>query len=76
MTDQPTEPVRFFVDDDQRLPQTVASQLKLVRKKKVDELGGGYAQTFEDYKLRVGFIKGLEAAIEICEEAEKEFTGH
>ena len=73
--DDKTAPVRFYADDDARLPNTVASQLKLQLRKSVELVAGGYPADWGQYRQQVGFIKGLEAAIETCIEAEKEFTG-
>ena len=37
-------------------------------------IGEGYAGNWEDYRHRVGVIKGLEQALELCEQANKKFT--
>lgn len=70
-----TAPVRFYVDDDARLPKTVQSQLRLVLTETHDQVVGGYPQDWGQYRQQVGFVQGLLRAIEICKEAEAEFTG-
>lgn len=73
-----TEPVRYYVDDDARLPQTVESQLKLLRKEMVEQIASVHPSQ-EGWEGRIihslGFIKGLEKGIDICKEANKELTG-
>lgn len=70
-----TAPVRFYVDDDARLPNTVETQLKLILRERMKVVAGGYPVDWGQYREQVGFIKGLEQAIEACQEATKEFTG-
>lgn len=78
MSDDPTAPVRFYVDDDARLPKTVESQLMLLRKGMVEQIASVHPSQ-EGWEGRIihslGFVKGLEKAIEICQEANKELTG-
>lgn len=73
--EQEPQPVRFYVDDDARLPKTVESQLKVLFSKQVDVVAGGYPQDWGQYKEAVGVIKGLNTAITICQEASKELNG-
>ncbi len=76
MADAPAaEPVRFYADEDQRLPDTVAKQLLALRKQLVESNGTGYAGDWGDYKHRSGYIAGLDHALTICEEAKKELSG-
>lgn len=72
--EQEPQPVRFYVDDDQRLPKTVESQLKLLLTKQIDMAAGGYPQDWGQYKEAVGVVKGLTTAIQVCQEANKELN--
>lgn len=69
------EPVRYYVDDDARLPKTVESQLRLVLTVTHDQIVGGYPADWGQYRQQVGFVQGLIRAIEICQEANKDLTG-
>lgn len=51
-------------------------------KQKIDEtyneraghLASGHAQTFDDYRERVGFLNGMKAAFDMLEEAARELN--
>lgn len=76
MADAPAaEPIRFYADEDRRLPDRVSRQLVGYRQTLRDALVGGYATDWADYKHRVGFIAGIDHALSICAEAEKELSG-
>lgn len=76
MTDeQAAAPVRFYIDDDARLPKTVKSGLLQLLRVTGEQVAGGYPQDWGAYRQQVGYIKGLEAAIGLCEEADEEFRG-
>ena len=56
-------------------PYAVRSLRKLLTDRKtalIAQMGEGYARDWADYQRRVGVIEGLAAAIEFCEEMEKQ----
>lgn len=60
--------------DHPALPSNVKSKLQ----KRIAELGGqisdGYAQDWADYQLRVGVLRGLSEAIDLCDKTEQELN--
>lgn len=69
------DPVRLYAADDQRLPRTVAARLMKHRADLVDAIAYGSALDWPDYQKRVGVLQGIDIALQVCEEATKEFSG-
>ena len=44
------------------------------RKELIEQMATGYAQDWADYRERVGTVKGLDTALALCDEVEKELT--
>lgn len=70
MSHQPA--VRFFAPEHPQTPRTLRGKLEKLMAEKTGMLAEGSASGFADYKLRIGEIRGLNEAIEICREAEKD----
>lgn len=68
----PVPRVSLYGLDDHRLPGTVRGRLQERQAKLAGDLAAGNAEDWPDYKLRVGVIRGLKDAIDICTEIETE----
>lgn len=64
--------VRLYAPDHPALANTVAAKLQKEIQTHGNQLAEGYAKDWPDYQARIGFIKGLKRAIEMCQEADKE----
>ena len=64
--------VRLFAADHPALTNTVRPRVTALRAKLISECVGA-AEDWPDYKQRRGVIIGLEHALRICEEADKEY---
>lgn len=71
MADNP-QAVRYFVPDNPQLVRVLRLKLQELVHKEIAALASNYAQDWPDYKFRTGKIQGLNDAIQVCEEAEKE----
>lgn len=60
---------------DLRLYQELEKDLSAELEKLAAELVGGRAQSFDDYRYRVGRIKGVQDALAIAQEAQKRILG-
>ncbi len=67
-----TDAVRIFALDHPQVARTLRGRLMKRQADLVTQLGVGNAEDFADYKARVGVIKGLQEAVEMCEQANKE----
>lgn len=67
------DPIRLYAEDHPAL----ALKLRAKLERRQTELFGGLtvAQDWADYKERVGVIRGLQEAIDICEAEEKRLNG-
>jgi hypothetical protein len=63
---------RTFAIDSPHEARTIRKELKKVIDAHTSQLAGGYAKDWPDYQNRVGYIHGLLAAVEICDEMEKQ----
>lgn len=67
--------VRLYAEDHPALARTLRAKLE----KRQVELGGqlmaGSVQDWPDYKQRLGVIRGLDEAIELCKAEEKSQDG-
>lgn len=61
---------RTTLDEHPLLVKSVAGKIIQAKKKVVDEIR--HAQSWEDFIRRCGVLLGLEEALKLCEEAEKE----
>ncbi len=68
----PTPRVSVFGLDDHRLPSTLRGKLSARVNELAGQLAAGNAQDWADYKERVGHLRGLGDAINICTEIERE----
>lgn len=60
---------------DLRLYQELEKDLSDELEKLAAELVGGKAQSFDDYRYRVGRMKGVQDALAIAQEAQKRILG-
>jgi len=63
------------VNLDLRLYQELEIALSEMAEKLGAELITGKAQSFDDYRYRVGRLKGLQDALEVAQEAQKRVLG-
>lgn len=68
----PTPHVAVYGLDDHRLPATVRRRLAARLAELSAQLADGNAEDWADYKARVGHLRGLSDAIDICTEIERE----
>lgn len=68
-------PVRAYYGDDPRLAQTLIGRLKLEINDKASQVARGLADDWGDYQRRVGVIEGLNEAVRIAEQTEKDLRG-
>ncbi len=62
----------MFALDQNRTPKTIRKRLTERQDELARMLAGGYAVDWADYRHRVGLILGLQEAIDICAEIEKQ----
>ena len=60
---------------DLRLYQELEKSLSEIAEKLGAELITGKAQSFDDYRYRVGRLKGLQDALEVAQEVQKRVLG-
>lgn len=60
---------------DLRLYQELEKALSEMAEKLGAELITGKAQSFDDYRYRVGRLKGLQDALEVAQEVQKKVLG-
>ena len=60
---------------DPRLYQELEKSLSEMAEKLGAELITGKAQSFDDYRYRVGRLKGLQDALEVAQEVQKRVLG-
>lgn len=60
---------------DLRLYQELEKSLSEELEKLAAELVGGRAQSFDDYRYRVGRMKGVQDALAIAQETQKRILG-
>jgi hypothetical protein len=63
---------RLFSLDHPHLARTLRAKLHKRQGEFAAQLAGGLADDWPDYKHRSGVIQGLQEAIEMCEQEEKE----
>lgn len=68
----PAPTVRTIGRDDPRLPQTLRGKLSARQTQLMTQLASGSAEDWPDYKHRAGVIRGLQEAMDICTEIERE----
>jgi hypothetical protein len=67
------DPIRFFAPEHPELPRTLRDALQLRIRELGEQITGGYASDWADYRRRVGHLNGLRDAMAICAQLEKEF---
>ena len=72
MANERPSAVRLFAPDHPALAVTVRARLEKQRENQIEQMATGYAQEWGDYKQRVGIVKGLDEAIQICLNVEQE----
>ena len=70
MTQRPSA-VAFFPGDHPQLATNVRAQLE---RKKANQVAHLVQATVDDLRFRQGVITGLDIALDLCEQAEKELT--
>ena len=65
-------PVRFFVPDTPQFMRNLKAKLREEFQTRDHAIASGVAGDYADYRHRVGELRGLEIAFNLCEEAEKE----
>ena len=66
-------PVRMYALDDHRLPKRLADKMTVDRDEAI--AGLRFAMDWNNFKERLGFIRGLEVAIATCNEINEELSG-
>lgn len=64
--------VRFFIPDNATRARNLRNKLELRKAELSANIANGLAQDWPDYKLRVGEIRGISEAIDLCIQAEKD----
>lgn len=67
--------VRFFAPEHPQVARTARAKIERDLSSLMTSVATGYAADWGDYKERVGVIKGLAQAIEICKQVEHDLTG-
>ncbi len=62
----------MYALDHVRTPKTIRKKLAERQAELARMLAAGYASDWADYRHRVGVISGLEEAIDVCAEIEKQ----
>lgn len=65
---------RFSAHDSPAVTRTVRSKLEKRRSELAAQVADGFAQSWDDYRLRTGEIRGIDIAIQFCIEAERRLT--
>jgi hypothetical protein len=68
-------PVRVYYGEDPRLAQSVIGRLRQEITDRASQVARGLAGDWGDYQRRVGVIEGLNEAVKIAEQAEKDLRG-
>lgn len=71
MSERPSA-VRFFAPEHPNRPHTVRQHVEQRRAELTSQMASGAARDWPDYRERIGVIRGLTEAIEICRELEKD----
>lgn len=66
------EPVTEFRGDHERLARTLLQKLTLARQEQADAIVKGGPKDFPEYRNRLGVIEGLDTAIALCEQAQRQ----
>lgn len=66
------EPVREFTGDHHRLALTLHQLLIKAREEHAAAIVKGGPKDFPEYRNRVGVIEGLDTAIALCEQAQRQ----
>lgn len=64
--------LRIFPVDHPAVARTLGAKLAKRRSEFAEQIALGNAEDFPDYRERVGFIRGLKEAIDLCEAVERE----
>lgn len=72
MAQEAPSAVRFFTSDHPALANTLRGRLEKLRAQYVEQMGGGFAQDWGDYKRRAGEIGGIDQALQICIETDND----
>ena len=66
--------IRFYAEDHPALHHTVAAKLGKEIASLSAQVAGGCAADYPDYRERIGVIRGLTQAIEICRQTQEELS--
>jgi hypothetical protein len=64
--------VHFYAPDHPAIANTMRSKLAKERTNLASELADGFAKDWADVKHRTGVIAGIDIAIAICDQAERD----
>lgn len=67
--------LRIYAEDHPALSHRLRAKLAARATELAGQVSGGYALDWPDYKERVGIIKGLIEAVQLCEADEKLLNG-
>lgn len=67
--------VRLYAEDHPVLARRLRDKLEQAKASLLLDLASGYAADWADYKYRVGQVAGLDAAVRLAIEADKELNG-
>ena len=66
---------QLYAEDHPHLTRKASAKIQQRMAELSGQLGGGLAQDWPDYKHRAGVIAGLNEALAICDETEKQLNG-
>jgi hypothetical protein len=72
MSAEALQAFQLYSLDHPQVARTLRGKLLARKVELVGQMAAGNAQDFADYKQRVGVIRGIDEALAICEEIEKE----
>lgn len=67
--------IRLYAEDHPALARTLRVKLEKRQLELASQMAAGSVQDWPDYKLRLGVIRGLQEAIDMCEAEEKSQDG-
>ena len=66
--------IRLYVPDHPELLLTVQRRLQKMHDELASQVSDGYAADWADYKHRIGMLRGLSLAIDMCRQQFEELT--
>lgn len=75
MANSASSAVRLYAEDHPVLARRLRDKLEHAKAELLINLAAGYASDWADYKYRVGQVAGLDAAVKLAIETDKELNG-